>query len=374
MSDLQARLHDALDPLVAEGYLPGYVAVARTGSERATAFGGVRDLDAGHPMRADAIVRIASLSKPIGAALALTLVEDGLFGLDDPVDTWLPEFADIPVLRTPTAALDDVVPLARPMTIRHLLTMTSGLGWPAAGSPMEQALIAKDPGGASSADELIELLASLPLLFQPGDGWRYHTSAAVLSVLLERAAGRELGVLVEDRVRAPLGLDHLDFYCKDPDRRALAYTPSGTGELEPLALNTLLEPRPFRSVAGMLHSTAADLVTFLDDLCSDAPRVLSATGASAIRTPQLTPSSEPPRPSSSTPAGRTASWSASRSRPVATAASAGSAGAVTPASRRPPTRPTTRPARSSSSARPQAPADEPAFGRFWDAVYDVKPA
>jgi CubicO group peptidase (beta-lactamase class C family) len=67
MSDLEARLHDALDPLLAEGYLPGYAAAARVGSERVTAMGGVRDLESGAPMRADAILRIASLSKPVGA-------------------------------------------------------------------------------------------------------------------------------------------------------------------------------------------------------------------------------------------------------------------------------------------------------------------
>jgi CubicO group peptidase (beta-lactamase class C family) len=374
VSDLEARLHDALDPLVAEGYLPGYVAVARTGSERATAFGGVRDLEAGLPMRADAIVRIASLSKPIGAALALTLVEDGLFGLDDPVDTWLPEFAGLPVLRMPTAALGDVVPLARPMTIRHLLTMTSGLGWPAADSPMEHALAAKDPDGASSADEFVELLASLPLQFQPGDGWRYHTSAGVLSVLLERAAGRELGVLVEDRVRAPLGLDHLDFYCKDPDRRALAYTPSGTGRLEPMALNTLLEPRPFRSVAGLLHSTAADLVTFLDDLCSTAPRVLSAAGATALRTPRLTSEQRADAAEFLDPGGSYGflvgvAESAGRHGGVGRFGWSGSTGVEAAAD----------PGNDTTGAvfifrETAAPADEPAFDRFWDAVYDVNRA
>ena len=374
MSDLEARLHDALDPLVTEGYLPGYVAVARTGSVRATAFGGMRNLEAGLAMRADAVVRIASLSKPIGAALALGLVEEGLFGLDDSVDTWLPEFADLPVLRTPTAALEDVVPLARPMTIRHLLTMTSGVGWPAAGSPIEHALTVKDPGGASSADEFVELLTSLPLQFQPGDGWRYSTSAGVLSVLIERAAGRQLGVLVEDRIRSPLGLDHLDFYCRDPGRRALAYTPSGTGELEPLAVNTLLAPRPFRSLAGLLHSTAADLVTFLDDLCSDTPRVVSATGASAIRTPQLTPEQRADGAEFLGPGGSYGflvgvAESAGRHGGAGRFGWSGDTGVDAAAD----------PANDTTGAvfifrETAAPCDEPAFGRFWDAVYDLGPA
>jgi len=288
MSDLDARLHDALDPLVNEGYLSGYVATARTGSTTATAFGGVRDLASGQPMRADAIVRIASLSKPVGAALTMTLVDDGLFDLDDPVGKWVPEFADVPVLRSPTAALDDVVPLARPMTIRHLLTMTSGLGWAAPGSPIDNALSESAVTNASTGDEFVETLARLPLQFQPGDGWRYHTSAGVLSVLLARATGRDLSTLVEERIRAPLALDHLDFYCRDPARQALAYAVSESGIFAPLPTSTLLAPPPFKSVAGLLHATAADMLAFLDDLASPTPRVVSAVSAAAIRSPQLT--------------------------------------------------------------------------------------
>jgi len=373
VSDLEARLHDALDPLVTAGYLPGYVAAVRAGSERATAFGGVRDLEAGHPMRADAVVRIASMSKPIGAVLAMVCVEEGFFGLDDPVDTWLPEFTEIPVLRTPDAAVDDVVPLERPMTIRHLLTMTSGVGWPMAGSPIEHALTTNDPHGASSADEFIELLTRLPLQFQPGDGWRYHTSAAVLSVLLERATGRELDVLVEDWVRATLGLDHLAFHCRDPDRRAVAYVPAGTGQLEPMALNTQVEPPPFRSLAGLLHATAADLVTFLDDLCSDAPRLLSATNASAIRTPQLSPEQRADAEEFLGP-GQSYGYYVSVAESPGRHGGAGrfgwSGGTGIDAAADPGNDTTGVVFLFRETADP---ADEPAFGRFWDAVYGLGP-
>src|SRR4051794_20640745 len=120
----------ALRPHVDSGELAGAVAVSARGTDPDPPIVclGVRDLATGVPMTRDTLFRVASLTKPMAAVAAMTLVEDGTLTLDEPVDRWLPELAGRPVLRSPDAPLADVVPQARPITVRHVLTYTHGYG------------------------------------------------------------------------------------------------------------------------------------------------------------------------------------------------------------------------------------------------------
>ncbi|WP_181873885.1 serine hydrolase domain-containing protein, partial [Tsukamurella tyrosinosolvens] len=119
-------LSELIEREVAEGPLPGAVAAFDDPEGVEIAAGGERA--PGAPMTRDTVFRIASLSKPILAAAALVHVERGTVGLDDPVTRWLPELAEPRVLRDPSGPLDDTVPAVRPITVRHLLSFTGGLG------------------------------------------------------------------------------------------------------------------------------------------------------------------------------------------------------------------------------------------------------
>jgi CubicO group peptidase (beta-lactamase class C family) len=126
-----ARVRDLLERLVDSGFAPGAVfAVARRGDVHITAAGYLALEGEGStmPMASDTIFRIASMSKPLVAACAMTLVEDCTLRLDDPVDEFLPELANMTVLSDPNGPLDDTVPARRPITVRDLLTFRLGTG------------------------------------------------------------------------------------------------------------------------------------------------------------------------------------------------------------------------------------------------------
>jgi CubicO group peptidase (beta-lactamase class C family) len=152
--------------------MPGAVALLATAGDVEVVAAGAAAVS-GRPMRDDAIMRIQSMTKVITSVAALRLVEAGRLGLDDSVEQWLPELANRRVLSTPTAALDDTVPAHRAITVRHLLTNTSGYGMAITESPLQQAMAANaTEAGADpvtlGADEWLARLGDLPLAFQPG--------------------------------------------------------------------------------------------------------------------------------------------------------------------------------------------------------------
>ena len=224
-----------LDGWVATGRVPGYVAAVRIGDRTEIHCGGRRAIEPDSPaMTEDSLFRIASVTKPMGAALTLSLVQDGVLALDDPVDRWLPEAAKARVLTSWDAPLDQTTDLQRPITVRHLLTMTSGWGVVMEDTPLQRAMI---EGGVFPsamptelpADEFIAAVMALPLAFQPGDGFLYETGMNVLGVVLGRATGKSLGELVAERITGPLGMTDTAFAATDPTRMTAFYAPGPDG-------------------------------------------------------------------------------------------------------------------------------------------------
>jgi CubicO group peptidase (beta-lactamase class C family) len=123
-------LTTALETCVRGGALPGAVAMLARGEHVEVHAVGSLSLGGGAPMARDSIFRIASITKPITAAAAMLLVDDGRITLDDPVTGWLPELASPMVVRTPASPADDVVPAIRPVTLLDLLTSRAGWGFP----------------------------------------------------------------------------------------------------------------------------------------------------------------------------------------------------------------------------------------------------
>src|SRR5262249_2398289 len=176
------------------------------------------------PLGRDAIFRIASLTKPITAVTALTLVEDGTLRLDDPIDDLVPELANRRVLRAIDAELDDTEPARRALTVADLLTFRMGFGTvlaPPASYPIQRAEAELGlrsiggppwPPGPLDVDGWIKALGSLPLMYQPGERWLYNTGAQVLGVVIARATGRDVGTVMRERVLDPLGMVDTGFF------------------------------------------------------------------------------------------------------------------------------------------------------------------
>jgi CubicO group peptidase (beta-lactamase class C family) len=269
IAEVSTALRELLIRHVDAGAIPGGVALLGAGNvEVVTA--GVASIGGG-PMGEDAIMRIQSMTKVITSVAALRLVEAGRLELDQSLVDWLPELADPQVLRHPTAELDDTVPARRAITLRHLLTNTSGYGMVIEASPLQQAMAANGTEAgpeppAMGADEWLRRLTELPLAFQPGEGWRYHHSFAVLGILISRVTGRPLGEHLAEDVFGPLGMTDTALWVAEGklDRLPAAYRHGDEGlvEIEPGGGGFYAGPPSFDVSHGELVSTAPDYHRF----------------------------------------------------------------------------------------------------------------
>jgi len=298
-----------LEAHIRRGAVPGLIALVAKGGDVHVEVLGSMAFGVPTPMERDAIFRIASLTKPLTAAAAMLLVEDGSLRLHDPLDDLLPELAHRRVLRHLDAELDDTVPARRPITVEDLLTFRMGFGLimaPPVDRPIqlaEQALELRTlgppwPPTPHTPDEWIRRLGTLPLMDQPGEAWRYNTSAQVLGVLIQRAAGRPLEEFLAERLFGPLGMHDTGFSVPAGKRSRFtsAYQPDPeTGE--PVLLDGVEDsywgqPPPFPDASAWLVSTIDDYWSFVQLLLNrgvaPAGRLLSERSVDLMTTDHLT--------------------------------------------------------------------------------------
>jgi len=298
------RLEEIVETAVARGDAPGVVAAVGRGGEGYVAAAGVMAVG-GPPMRPDTLFRIASITKPVTAAVVLSLAEDGLLGLEEPVDRLLPELADRRVLRRPDGPLTDTIEAERAVTTRDLLTFTWGFGmqgamfmapepWPIVSAVAERELSSFGPASPDTTpepDTFMARLGELPLLAQPGERWLYSAGSQVLGVLAARAAGAPFEDVMRERVLTPLGMDDTAFYASDTSRLATAYE-NVNGELTVRDRPDGQWSRPprFPDGAAGLVSTAEDLLRFGRMLLLPGGNpVLTAGTVAEMTSDQLTP-------------------------------------------------------------------------------------
>jgi CubicO group peptidase (beta-lactamase class C family) len=255
---------------------------------------GHRDVHAGLPMQRDTIFRIASMSKPVTVAAAMSMVEQRMFALTDPVSHWLPELADVRVLASPSGPLEATVPLRRPITFDDLMTHRSGLAYAfSVGPPLSRAygrlMFRQDQ------DRWLAELAQLPLAHQPGERLTYSQSTDVLGIALSRIEGKPLAQVLAERILEPMGMSDTGFAVTHQGRRRAAtmYQLDDNGTLR----DDVMGPAPvtlpaFCTGGAGLWSTADDYLTFARMLLGggtvDGVRVLSQDSVRAMRTDRLT--------------------------------------------------------------------------------------
>jgi CubicO group peptidase (beta-lactamase class C family) len=303
-----ARLHHALAAHVSPTGVPGIVALVSRRGETHVVTLGRQSLESDAPMQRDTIFRIASMTKPVTAAAAMILVEQCKLRLDDPVDGLLPELANRRVLKSLESPLDATVPAKRSITLRDLLTFTFGLGavmvWPPR-HPIQKAMadagVAPNPNLPSvTADEFMKRIGDLPLAYQPGERWLYHTGSDVLGVLIVRVSGQSLGAFMHDHLFGPLGMSDTGFqvpadkvgrlasnYMTDPkDKTKLAFFDDARD-------SRWSRPPVFEAGGGGLVSTVDDYLAFQHMLLNKgrhgSQRILSRPAVELMMTDQLTP-------------------------------------------------------------------------------------
>lgn len=235
---------------------------------------GYRDLEKRLPMERDTICRVYSMSKIITCAATLILFEEGRFNLDDPVSKYIPELKDMKVWAGGTQSEPKTVPLARPITIKHLLTHTSGLKYDFAGDDeLTRLWRAADLWSGPDLASFISKLSKLPLSHQPGDAFTYGVNQDVLGALIERVSGQTFGSFLEDRLFRPLEMNDTGFDVPEAKRDRLAKTykhgPNGQFVEDKPLIDTWPEPGHGIEAGGAgIFSTAGDFARFAQMLCN----------------------------------------------------------------------------------------------------------
>jgi len=302
------RLDAAMEAETDVGHYAGInVTVARHG--KLVKFGsyGYQSLESRAPLREDAIFRIASMTKPIIAVGMMTLYEEGKWQLDDPVTKFIPEFADLQVLQD-----DELVPLDRPMTMRHLMASCAGFAFGApvgSTNPKVDQMYAAAGLFSGTNEDMIAKMAKLPLEAQPGTLFRYGLQQEFQGVIIQRISDETIDAFLERRIFGPLGMKDTGFgvAVEERDRIAPRYTLDENTELRlspdqspfPVLAGTPAgeKPRYLLSIAG-LYSTAQDYLRFAQMLTNggtlDAVRVLAPSSV-ALMTSNLLPDGVPMR-------------------------------------------------------------------------------
>ena len=287
-SELLERITSALQRSIDDGRIAGGVAlVARHGKVVYLKAVGMADRDAKRPMRTDNLFRICSMSKPITSVAVMMLYEEGRFTLNQPVSDFIPEFKKMKVLDPPypqdkTSPPGALVDAKRPITIRHLLTHTSGLTYqwsPRLGKSYRDAAIGSGIlQHEGTIGDAVKRLAAQPLLFQPGDAWEYSLADDVLGYLVEVVSGMPLDKFLQERIFGPLGMKDSCFFLPDEKvpRLATAYTYYPEKGLQPIHEKEVVKEgefnfsadypyrgqRTYFSGGGGLSSTAEDYYRF----------------------------------------------------------------------------------------------------------------
>lgn len=307
--DRLGRIDSAINAEIEIGGIAGAVAlILRNGDVVYHKSFGLSDIESKVPMRTDSIFRIASMTKAITSVAAMVLYEQGHFQLNDPVARYLPEFAQMSVI----SGVDEegnvtaIVPATRPIKIIDLMTHTSGIGYPFIPSKVQRSyhdaglidgLTVKDLKLASQ----IKVLATQPLLFEPGSAFAYGLSTDVLGYLVEVVSGKPLDQFLSEEIFDPLGMNDTYFYL--PDNKAgrlvtlynvvddvglVAHEGSGTDIEVNDALYPIIGAKTYFSGGAGLSSTAHDYGLFLQMLLNDGEfndaRILGRKSVELMRT------------------------------------------------------------------------------------------
>ena len=271
-----ARIDSLLQAYTADARVPGAIGLlVRDGKVVYRKAFGYADVAARTPLAPDAIVRIASQTKAVTSVGLMLLYDEGKFQLDDPVSRYLPAFAHPTVLASfnPADSSYTTVPARSEITIRQLLTHTSGIDYPVIGLPTARAMYAKAniPSGVGNPDgtlaAAIDRLGKLPLLHQPGEKFTYGLSVDVVGRLVEVLSGQPLDAFLRGRLFEPLGMRDTWFYLP-ADRQARLvplYTESAAHQTVPMPARVGALRPDYPRLAGTYFSGGSGLSSTIDD-------------------------------------------------------------------------------------------------------------
>jgi len=262
---------------------------------------GWADKEARTPLRTDHIFRVFSNTKLITSCAALLLFEEGKFGLDDPIEKFIPRLGNRKVLRPGASSLDETESARSSITIRQLLSHSAGLsyGFFDPGTVIFKALNERgvhDP--RTTLAEMVEVLADLPLIYHPGTSWEYSLAIDVVARVVEVISGQSFDQFIQARILDPLGMLDTGFVVPQRNHGRLVAYYAGADLMEPMKPGlTRTDNAPFpgaylRPVArlnggGGLVSTLPDMVALIRSLLPGGPTLLKPETIALMMTNQL---------------------------------------------------------------------------------------
>lgn len=299
-SERLKRLDAAMKKMVEGGRLAGAVTMlTRRGKTVNVTVHGKKDIRKPDPLERDSIFRIYSMTKPVTGVAMMMLYEEGLWRLDDPVSRYVPEFAKLQVFvgENPDGTMK-TEPARRSITMRELMTHTGGLGYGlSAASPVDRMFRAASlTSGRMPLQEMVEGVAKIPLLTQPGTRWSYSIAVDVQGHIVEKLSGQSLADFMKTRIFDPLGMKDTGFYVPKVkvSRLALVHGEDGAGTLTPPEeRGDPTVPPAGASGGGGLFSTAADYARFCEMLLGGGQfgkaRLLAPRTVEMMRTNHVLP-------------------------------------------------------------------------------------
>jgi CubicO group peptidase (beta-lactamase class C family) len=297
-SESLKELDAAMQGIVDKKHLAGIVTLlARHGQVVQHQAYGLQDVESQTPMRLDAIARIYSMTKPIAGAAMMMLYEEGKWKPSDPIAKYIPEFANLKVFAgtDPAGTMVLEAPKHAP-TMGELMSHNAGFTYGLFGNtPVDKMYQAENPLEAPSLQAFITRMATLPLLYQPGEKWVYSVSVDIQGYLVQKLSGKPFQDFLRDRIFNPLGMKDTGFLVPEAklSRVATIYAwDQAKAALAPLPRDPLIGKMPgLPSGGGGLYSTAADYLRFAQMMLNggelNGKRLLKRTSVDLMRTNAL---------------------------------------------------------------------------------------
>lgn len=296
-----AALDAAMEKIVADQDVAGMIwLLAKDGEVVTFETSGLASVDTQTPMTKDTLFRIYSMTKPVTGVALMMLHEEGLWKFDDPVSKYVPEFANLKVMTSydENGNVELVVPDRQP-TMRELMNHSAGFGYGLGGDdPVNTAF--RDTGVLASddLDMLIDKVAEIPLLFQPGEAWSYSVAVDIQGYIVQQLSGQKFGDFLQQRIFQPLGMGDTRFYVKPEDSERFAEVHNWDEERNRLVQRRqrtdrpgYLDPNRLESGGGGLVSSTHDYARFLQMLVNegalDGQRILTPESIRIMRTNSL---------------------------------------------------------------------------------------
>ena len=294
------KLDDAMRQIVENQDVAGMVwMLAKDGNVATFESSGFARLEDQTPMQKDTLFRIYSMTKPVTGVALMILHEQGLWKFDDPISKFIPEFKELLVMESFDEQKTNLVPMHREPTMRELLNHSAGFGYGLRGDdPVNRAYRQKQVLASKDLDELINKVAEIPLLSQPGDQWYYSIAVDLQGYIVQKLSGMNYGEFLEKHIFKPLKMTDTGFFVKKEDQPRFAEIHSWDSERNRLTQRphrkdrpSYLDPNRLESGGGGLVSTAHDYARFLQMLVNEGSlegaKILTPESVRIMRTNSL---------------------------------------------------------------------------------------